>query len=138
MAPCCGEIFGGFGPIGELEIEAGVEKVGGDDAAALEDQFGFRAEKESGDGQEWARGRKSVGHAGGIAQGGHELAIGKGIGRGEVDCSVDVVAVDEELDGAGEIERVDPGDELAAIALLAAEAEADETEQEGECAACNR
>ena len=43
--------------------------------------------------------------------------------------------LDKEVDGAGKVSLVNPGDELAAIALGPAQADADEVEQDGEDAA---
>ena len=60
---------------------------------------------------------QAVGHLPGLAQRGHELAIGQRVGRGEVDWAIDLFMIDQELDGAGEVDFVNPGDELAAVAL---------------------
>ena len=46
--------------------------------------------------------------------------------------------VDEELDGAGEVGFVNPGDVLAAVALRAAQADAHQIEEGCECAAGRR
>ena len=45
------------------------------------------------------------------------------MGRGDVDGAVEIFAGDEEFDGAGKVGFVNPGDELAAVALRAAEAQ---------------
>lgn len=39
--PAVNEILGGFGPVGVEEVEASFEQAGGDNLAALEDEFGF-------------------------------------------------------------------------------------------------
>lgn len=44
-----GEVGGGFGPGGKLEVEAAAKQDGGDDAAAFEDEFGFGVKKEGSD-----------------------------------------------------------------------------------------
>jgi len=46
------------------------------------------------------RGGEAVGHAPGLAQTEHEVAVGERGGRGEVDGAVEVFALDEEIDGA--------------------------------------
>ena len=122
VAPLLDQVFGGLGPIGEIEFEAGVEQAGGDDTAALEHQFGLGAEKEGADLHERSRDGQAVGHVPRLrAARAMNSRLGSGIGRGDIDGTVQVVAVDQEFDGAGEVGFVNPGDELAAVALLAAQ-----------------
>ena len=123
------EVFGGFWPVRELEGKAGIEQACWNDAAALEYEFGFGAQKECADLDGQSRGGKAVGHAPGLAQGEHEFAVGERVGRGEVDGAVEVFALDEEVDGAAEVGFVNPTNELTPAALRSAEAEADEIEK---------
>src|SRR5271165_809548 len=134
-APLSDKVLRGFRPGGELEVEAGLEQARRDDAAALQYELRFGAQEERAEFEERRRGGEAVGHAIGLAQRGHELAVGQRVRGGDVDRAVDAVAGDEEFDGAREVERMHPGDELASVALAASEAEAHEVEQDGESAA---
>jgi hypothetical protein len=62
------EVLDGFGPSGEVEGEAVLEQDGGDGAAALEDEFGFRAEDDGSEFEHPTWGGKAEGHAPGFAQ----------------------------------------------------------------------
>ena len=132
------EIVCGSLPVAEVEVESGLEQAGGDDVTALEHQLWFSTHEESGDLEQGPGGGDAVGHLPRIAQGLHELSIGQRVGSSEVDWAGDVFMLDEEVDGAGKVSLVNPGDELAAIALGSTEANADEVEQDGEGASGNR
>jgi len=117
LTPALDEVVGGFGPGGVFEAEAGFEEAGGDDAAAFEDEFGLGAQEQGANLDHPACRGEAEGGAPGLAEDAHEVAVGDWIGRGEDDGAVEIFAGDEEVDGVGEVEVVDPGDELIAAPL---------------------
>jgi hypothetical protein len=67
------EVLGGAGPFGEDEFEACVEEGAGEDAAALEDEFGFGLEGDGADGEHPFCGGEAEAGAVGVTQGAHEV-----------------------------------------------------------------
>ncbi len=135
LLPFRAQVARGFRPLGKFEREALLEEAAGGDAAAFEDELGFGAQEEGADFEEpFGRGQAER-HAPGVAELAHEVGVGQGIGRGDVDAVADGFVGDEPADGAQEIGLMDPGDELPAGAVGAAEAEADEPQEHVERAA---
>ena len=80
------------------ELETGVEEAAGDDLAAFQDKFRFGAHKKGADlNHPRGCGQAEVG-APGFANRPEKVAIGKGVGGGEVDDAGEVPCGDEEFD----------------------------------------
>src|SRR5258708_32051817 len=124
------EVAGGLRPMGKSELEAGGEETAGDDLATFQDELGFGAHEEGADFNHPRGGGQADAGAPGFAYRAQKVAIGMRVGGGEVYDAGEVLGGDEEFDGANEIGFVDPGDELIAGAIGAAEAVADEREED--------
>ena len=68
-------------PIGKFELETSFEKATGDDAATLEDKFGFSSQKNRPDFQHPLRGWESNARAPRLSQSPHEFSVRHGIWR---------------------------------------------------------
>ncbi len=75
LAPAGDQVAGGGRPFGEKKLEAGGEQAAGHDAAAFEDEFGFRAHEEGTDLDEPCGRRQREARAPRFAKGPHEIGI---------------------------------------------------------------
>src|SRR5437667_10298815 len=135
VAPSAAQIARGLRPDRELEREALLHEPAGHDATALEHQLGLAPEQPRADLQHPGGGGQAQPHPPRLAQRAHEVGVGQRRGRSEVDGAVDLVVLDQPIDGAHEVPVMDPRDVLPAVAGLPAEAEAHEAQQQVEHAA---
>src|SRR2546426_5140298 len=134
-SPAPTQIARGLRPGRELEREALLHEPAGHDATALEHQLGLAPEQPRADLQHPGGGGQAQPHPPRLAQRAHEVGAGQGMGRAEVDGAVDLVVLDQPIDGAHEVPVMDPRHVLPAVAGLAPEAEAHEAQQQVEHAA---
>src|SRR2546426_11821959 len=134
-SPAPTQIARGLRPGRELEGEALLHEPAGHDPAALEHQLGLAPEQPRADLQHPGGGGQAQPHPPRLAQRAHEVGVGQGMRRGEVDGAVDLVVLDQPIDGAHEVPVMSPRDVLPAVAGLAPEAEAHEAQQQVEHAA---
>ena len=132
VAPAESQVPGGLGPTGESELKTGGEETAGNDLTALEDELGFGAQEEGADLEHPVCCGKADASAPCFAESAEEVAVGKGMRRGQIDWACEAFGGDDELDGADEVGFVDPGDELISGQGGAAEAVADEREEDVE------
>ena len=116
----------------EGELEARGEESAWDDLTALENQFGFGAHEEGADLDHPRCSGKAHASAPGVAEGAQEVAIGKRMRGRKIDDAGKILRGDKEFDGADEVHFMDPGDELIAGEIGAAEAVTDEVEEDVE------
>src|SRR5579875_3837098 len=129
-APAGYQILTRAAPVGEVEIETRFAQAARLDVAALEHQLGFGAKQEGSDGESpGGRGDGEIAGAPGRAKAAHEAPIGEGAGRGYIHRTGEFFVLDQELDGAREVDVVDPGDVLPAGSHPAAETPADQTQK---------
>ena len=120
------KILGCGGPGWEVEGEAGFQEPAGDDTAAFQYKLGLGAHCQGTEFQHPLGGGQPDTGSGNLAKHGHEFLVRERVGSGEVYGPVHFRMVDEVADGADEVLFVDPGDVLAAVAVGAAEAAANE------------
>src|SRR4051812_25083930 len=87
------EVLEGGVELRVAEAVAGGEEAGGEDAAALEEEFGFRLEDESADLQHPGGRGQADGLAADFAEGAHELAVRDRVRGGDVDRACQLVMV---------------------------------------------
>src|SRR5206468_2072161 len=116
-------------PVGELEPESRPEQSARYDASALQDQLALRAHESRAKMNHPPRSGETDRHAPGLAQRAHEIGVRQGPRGGQVDGPGHLFLLDEPGDGADEIDVLNPGDILSAVAGPAAEAEAHQAEQ---------
>src|SRR4029077_15924225 len=99
------------------------------------DQLGFRPHEDRADLEHPPARGPSERHAPRVAGHTPEFRVRERMGRGNVDDTLDVIAVDQPLNGADEVLVVDPRHELAAVTGPAAKAMARQREERVEYAA---
>src|SRR5947208_11415716 len=95
--PSIAQIFSSRLPIGKLKLESRFQEPSWDDTTAFQNQFRFRSHEECADFEHPAGRRQPEADAGRLPQDAHEVGVGNGIWRGEIDRAIDVV-VDEPED----------------------------------------
>src|SRR6185436_11017435 len=117
-----------LGPVRILERESRLEEARRDYPAALQNELRLGSHEERSQLEHPLRRREADRGSPGPAQDGHELTVGKRVWRRHVDGTVEV-ALDQEIDGTGEVISMDPGDVLTAVAGRSAEPAADQRQQ---------
>src|SRR5687768_6689000 len=103
-------------PRWKLEPEALLEQARGNDAAALQDEFGFSAHEEGADFEHPCADRHTEGDAGRFTQQAHEIRVRQGPWSGHIHDATHVLVLEKPTEGRNEVAVVNPRHKLTAIA----------------------
>lgn len=112
----------GIGPVGEFKSKPGVEKPAWYDPATFENQFRLCPHQKRADFNHPPSCGQSESHTAGSSQMPHELCVRQGVRRRQIHSTVELLAIDQPVDGVDEILLVNPRDILTSVADRSTEA----------------